>query len=127
MDVVGIAVVGRGGRNDSLERGRLARGDLQAVETAPGDADHLYRPSQQRQDGADRKVPVADHRVHPVGEGPQPGTAFVQQLLDRKLVRLLEFPVREQRVEAIYVGTGQGLELGEVKIVQPDDGYVERS
>ena len=40
VDVVGIAIVGRTEGDDRLELGRAARGDLQAVEAAPGDADH---------------------------------------------------------------------------------------
>ena len=40
MDVVGIAVVGRAERDHRLQLRRPARGDLQPVEAAPGDADH---------------------------------------------------------------------------------------
>ena len=43
MHVVGIAVVGRGDRDDRLELGRSSRGDLQPGETTPGDADHADR------------------------------------------------------------------------------------
>ncbi len=40
MRIAGIAVVGGAGGDDGLQRGRPARRDLQAVEAAPGDADH---------------------------------------------------------------------------------------
>ena len=40
VDVVAVAVVGRGDGDDGLELGWPPRGDLQAVEAAPGDADH---------------------------------------------------------------------------------------
>ena len=40
VDVVGVAVVGRAERDDGLQGRRPARGDLEPVEPAPGDADH---------------------------------------------------------------------------------------
>src|SRR5690625_764298 len=43
MDVIGVAVVSGADGDDRLEFFRLARGDLQAVETTPGDADHADR------------------------------------------------------------------------------------
>ena len=42
VDVVGIAVVGRADAHDGAELGRAMGGDLQAVEAAPGDADHPH-------------------------------------------------------------------------------------
>ena len=44
MNVVGVTVVGRTQRDDGLELGGLQRRDLQAVEPAPGDADHADIP-----------------------------------------------------------------------------------
>ncbi len=42
MDVVGVAVVGGRDGDDSLQRRRPPRRHLQAVEAAPGDADHAH-------------------------------------------------------------------------------------
>ena len=44
VDVGGVAVVRRAHGDDGLECGRLAGGDLQAVEAAPRDADHRHLP-----------------------------------------------------------------------------------
>jgi len=43
VGVVGVAVVGRAHGNDRPERGRPTRGDLQRVESAPGDAHEADR------------------------------------------------------------------------------------
>ena len=40
VNVRGVAVVSGAHGDDGLEGGRLARGNLQAIEAAPGDADH---------------------------------------------------------------------------------------
>ena len=42
VDVVEITVVGRADAHDGAELGRAMGGDLQAVEAAPGDADHPH-------------------------------------------------------------------------------------
>ncbi len=42
VDVVGIAVIGGADRHHRLQRGRLKRGQLQAVEPAPGNADDAH-------------------------------------------------------------------------------------
>ncbi len=56
VDVVGVAVDGRAAGDDGLQRRRLAKRGLQAVEAAPGDADHAdgaAAPGLLRQPGDD--------------------------------------------------------------------------
>ena len=48
VHVVGVAVVAGAHRDDRLQRRRAARGDLQAVEAAPGDAEHADRAAAPR-------------------------------------------------------------------------------
>ena len=48
VHVVGVAVVAGAHRDDGLQRRRAARGDLQAVEAAPGDAEHADRAAAPR-------------------------------------------------------------------------------
>ncbi len=62
VHVVGVAVVGGADGDDCPQRLRPKRGDLQAVEPAPGDADHPHRSRAPRLRGK----PVDD--LHPVVE-----------------------------------------------------------
>lgn len=45
MAVVGVAIIGRTGRHDGLQRRRASGSDLQSVEPTPGNADHPHGPA----------------------------------------------------------------------------------
>jgi hypothetical protein len=55
---------------------------------------------------------------------PKDLCSLLKQPGNRKTLLLLDLTVRKQRTEGVSFGTGQGLELGTVKVVEPRDEYV---
>jgi len=55
---------------------------------------------------------------------PKDMRSLLKQPGDRKTLLLLDLTAGKQRMEGVSFGTGQGLELGPVKVVESHDEYV---